>query len=627
MRAQKGNVLLDFSVITLVVMVVVGIAISGLVTAKLNQHVWLLKAYDAAMRPDAPKGTDPFSVPHIRENFRGLLWITYGSVGAGFVILYISLISVVRRTSRTIIRQRADLETANADLRAANEKMAPILNSAGEGICGLDVQGIIAFANPAAATLTGWRVEDLIGRSHHDLLHHTKADGTPYRKEECPVHEVLNQGAAQHVDNEVFWRKDGTSFPVEYICTPLREGGTIVGAVVTFEDITQRKQAEKALRESEMRFRSVTQWANDAIISADANGCIILWNRGAETIFGYGEEEVLGAPLTFLLSERYRNVHKVGFLGKTVELEGLRKDGSEFPLELSLATWTAGDELFYTAIIRDITERRQADANLKQAHAELHALQLQLIQAEKMESVGTLAAGIAHEVKNPLAIVLMGVDYLSGLLPNTDDTARGVLQDMEKAVGRATSVIRGLLDFSAASVLSLNPEDLNFVVQQSLLLVKHEVDKSHVRVAQELAEDLPPVTVDKGKIEQVFVNIFMNAIHAMPGGGTLTIRTYATRLREGGQSVGSRKADQFRVGDTVVVAEVDDTGTGIPGDQITKIYDPFFTTKPTGKGTGLGLSVTSKIVALHGGTIDIRNRKEGGVLVTIMLKSQARGSR
>lgn len=629
--------MLEFSAVTLVIMVIVAAAISALVTAKLYQHVWVLKAYDTAIRPDAPKGTDPFSVPHIRENFRNLLWITYSAVGGGFVVLYISLISIVARSSKTINRQRAALETANADLRGANEqlreaqeqlvqeRMAPILNSAGEGICGLDLQGDIAFANPAAATLTGSRVEDLIGKPHHEILHPTKADGTPYGRDECPISAALREGASRQVDDEVFWKKDGTSFPVEYISTPIRQGGTIVGAVVTFEDITERKQGEKALRDSAMRFRSVTQSANDAIISADESDRIILWNRGAQTIFGYAEEDALGTPLTRLLAERFRSLDKIPMIGKTVELQGLRKDGSEFPLELSLATWTAEEGLFYTAIIRDITERKQAEAKLKEANTELHALQLQLIQAEKMESVGRLAAGVAHEVKNPLSIVLMGINYLADQLPTADGDARNVLQDMEHAVARADSVIRGLLDFSAASVLTLNAEDLSFVVKQSLLLVKHEIDRSHVKVVKELAEDLPAVKLDRAKIEQVFVNIFMNALHAMPGGGMLTVRTYAKRLTEAGHQVDSRKADHFRLGDTVVAAEVEDTGTGISADQLTKIFDPFFTTKPTGKGTGMGLAVTSKIVALHGGTIDIGNRKEGGVRATIMFKAQEKG--
>jgi len=631
MRKHKSALLLEFTAVAFVIMVVVATAIAALVTAKLYQHAWVSKADDAAMRPNAPKGTDPFSVPYIGENFRGVFWMTYGSVGAGFVLLYISLISIVARSSRTIDRQQAALEAANAELLAANEqlreaqeRMASILNSAGEGICVLDLEGDITFANPAAATLTGWHVQDLVGKAHHEIFHPLGADGKPCPGDECPIYLALREGTVQQVDNEVFCGKDGTIFPVRYISTPIHEAGAIVAAVVTFEDITERKRAETALRESEMKFRSVTQSVNDAIISTDANGRIILWNSGAETIFGYTEAEALGMPLTDLLSPRHRRVHKTAMIAKTVQLEGLRNDGVEFPIELSLGTWTTEDGFFYTAIIRDITQRQKTEAQLEQANAELQALQSQLIQAEKMESVGTLAAGIAHEVKNPLSIILMGINYLSAQLAAGDDVTLTVLQDMDNAVRRADSVIRGLLDFSAASALSLNAEDLNVVVQQSLLLVKHETDKSHVRVVKQLAQDLPPVRLDKGKIEQVFVNLFMNALHAMPGGGALAVRTYATQLTEVGHRIGSRTADHFRIGDTVVVAEIDDTGMGIPSNQLTKIFDPFFTTKPTGKGTGLGLSVTSKIVALHGGTIDIRNREEGGVRVTIIFEAQER---
>ncbi len=195
------------------------------------------------------------------------------------------------------------------------------------------------------------------------------------------------------------------------------------------------------------------------------------------------------------------------------------------------------------------------------------------------------------------------------------------LQDMNNAVKRANSVVRGLLDFSAPSELGLNTEELNSVVEQSLSLVRHELAKYHINAVRELSECLPPVTLDRNKSEQVFVNIFLNAIHAMPEGGTLTIKTYTKQLTEVGHNVGSRKADDFSIGETVVIAEVEDTGTGIPKDQLSEVFDPFFTTKSTGKGTGLGLTVTKKIIDLHGGTINIGNRKEGGASVTIMFKA------
>ena len=204
-----------------------------------------------------------------------------------------------------------------------------------------------------------------------------------------------------------------------------------------------------------------------------------------------------------------------------------------------------------------------------------------------------------------------------------------VLTDMRNAIHRADTIIRGLLEFSASYQPDVKDEDLNTLLESSLAMVKYEMSKHPITVAKVLAEKLPPLKLDRTKIQQVFINVFMNAIHSMPEGGTLTVGTYIKRLAEIKYDVGDRTSGHFRIGDTVefkvgetaVVAEVEDTGAGIPEDKLSKIFDPFFTTKPTGKGTGLGLTVVKKIVELHGGTIDIRNRPEGGVKVTIIFKT------
>ncbi len=165
--------------------------------------------------------------------------------------------------------------------------------------------------------------------------------------------------------------------------------------------------------------------------------------------------------------------------------------------------------------------------------------------------------------------------------------------------------------------------DFNQLIVDTLKLVRHELNQKRIEVVKDLGGPLPRVAVDKTQIQQVFVNIFVNAVHAMPQGGTLSVRTYAKQMTETTHQEGSRKADYFWVGDTAVVAEVEDTGGGIPSELLAKIFDPFFTTKPTGVGTGLGLPVSRKIIELHGGTIDIKNKpKGGGVRVTILLKAQ-----
>jgi PAS domain S-box-containing protein len=273
------------------------------------------------------------------------------------------------------------------------------------------------------------------------------------------------------------------------------------------------------------------------------------------------------------------------------------------------------------ALAKKQEELLAAVEDLKKAHDELRSVQLQLIEAEKMKSIGRLAAGVAHEVKNPLAIITMGVAYLENEKFSDDSNVPGVLHDISDAVKRADAVIRGLLDFSVPKKLEVQASDLNTIIGQALLLVRGEMQGDGFRVVKELQPDLPLLKIDAAKISQVFINIFTNAIHSMGEGGTLTVRTSARQLAGVGPNIGDSRSESFRVGDNLVTAEVDDTGPGVPEDRLAKIFDPFFTTKPTGKGTGLGLTVTKSIIDLHGGTIDIRNRAGGGARVTIMLKA------
>jgi signal transduction histidine kinase len=236
-----------------------------------------------------------------------------------------------------------------------------------------------------------------------------------------------------------------------------------------------------------------------------------------------------------------------------------------------------------------------------------------------MKSIGRLAAGVAHEVKNPLAIITMGVDYLEGQ-ENADTTVREILKEMRSAVKRADNVIRGLLDFSAPRKLEVSEESLTEILEHAYLLVRGEMSGKKYRMVTDYQAGLPMLRLDRIKIEQVFVNLITNAIHAMPDGGTLAIRVYSKQLTGVGENLAGTAPEAFRVGDRVVVAEIDDPGTGSPEAKLGKIFDPFYTTKPTGKGTGLGLTVTRSIIDLHGGTIEITNRPEGGARATVMFK-------
>jgi signal transduction histidine kinase len=203
-------------------------------------------------------------------------------------------------------------------------------------------------------------------------------------------------------------------------------------------------------------------------------------------------------------------------------------------------------------------------------------------------------------------------------LPEAGTTVSMVLDDIRKGVTRADKIVRGLLDFSAPNELSLQLQDLNVVIQQSLLLVKTELMGGHIEISMALDDALPSVELDENKIQQVFINLITNAAHAMPKGGTLSVVTGTRKLAESDRDEGAKVTDRLRVGDTVVAVEFCDTGHGIPSEKLGVIYDPFFTTKPSGKGTGLGLTVSRKIVELHGGQLRIANRPEGGVKATVV---------
>jgi signal transduction histidine kinase len=251
--------------------------------------------------------------------------------------------------------------------------------------------------------------------------------------------------------------------------------------------------------------------------------------------------------------------------------------------------------------------------------AELRATQLQLIQAEKLESMGRMAAGVAHEVKNPLMTILTGVKILSKRTAEADETTRLLLQDMADAVARADRIISGLLSYSRERGLDVVPADLNTTVARSLVLVKHDLDKAQIKVNTHLDPSLPKLTLDEFKIQQVLINLFTNALHAVGQGGSISLRTSletVSRRRSGGSGLVNRVARSGRF----VKVQIDDSGPGIPPDHLRKIFDPFFTTKPTGTGTGLGLSISRQIVEMHGGTIEIGNRDEGGARVTMMFK-------
>lgn len=247
---------------------------------------------------------------------------------------------------------------------------------------------------------------------------------------------------------------------------------------------------------------------------------------------------------------------------------------------------------------------------LKMAYDELKEMQDKLIQSEKLKAIGQLASGVAHEMRNPIGIIMQGVDYLEQIVPLEAKEQRETLSIVKESAQRADGIVISLLDYSRASKLELHPEYINSILESSLNLVKTEL--KNIEIIREIQEGMPKVLVDKNKLTQVFINLFVNAVHAMPEAGKLTIRSFVKELQEDKEKV--------------VVVEIEDTGMGISEENLKKIFDPFFTTKGPGKGTGLGLSVSRNIIIMHKGLIEVKSQVKKGTRFIITLRISKEGA-
>ncbi len=404
-----------------------------------------------------------------------------------------------RILTTAILRDITERKEAERELRRLHLFNRMVLDSAGEGIVGLDREGRVAFANPVAEQLFGREVSTMVGLSLHSMTHHSRLNGAPYPWQDCPIYRAVSEGAVHREDGEVFWREDGTNFPVEYVATPMREEDEIIGAVLTFRDISQRRT-----------------------------------------------------------------------------LEG------------------------------------------------------QLIQAQKLESIGQLAAGIAHEINTPTQFIgdnlrflkeafeelepaLVGLEQMAGeeaatahaalgaagvpTTPDPDDLAY-LMEEVPKAISqslegveRVARIVRSMKEFSHPGADEMQSVDLNRAIESTLTVCRNEW-KYVADVVTDLDPDLPLVTCLPGECNQVFLNLIINASHAIAEAargdndakGTITVQTRS-----------SPEAVEIRI---------TDTGTGIPPEHRSKLFDPFFTTKEVGRGTGQGLAIArSVVVEKHGGAI------------------------
>lgn len=285
--------------------------------------------------------------------------------------------------------------------------------------------------------------------------------------------------------------------------------------------------------------------------------------------------------------------------------------------ELGLHTLSYGAQDFlvkgkYTAYVLHkalhyALERKRLERELTVAHQRLQETQSQLLQMEKMKVVGALAGGIAYEIKNPLAAISYGVTCLEEQLRSGDANIQAILADIKESVHKANGIVTDLLNFGGAASVNKGPESLNEVIEKSLSLIRHELDKKHIQVIKKFDQGIPLIRIERNRIEQVIVNVMLNAIQASPERGTLELKTYYQGASEDFCSRYNLNGTKFRPGETVVICDVEDDGEGILPEHLHKVFEPFFTTKRAAGGMGLGLSVSKNIMENHNGIVAIEN--------------------
>ena len=398
--------------------------------------------------------------------------------------------------------------------------------------------------------------------------------------------------------------------PFGYLLKPFREQELRI----TIDMALYKHSLEKKLRQSESKYRTLIEMLNTGIFMAALDGNFLQVNSAMVEMAGYESiGDLMQLPAEKLYAETsawqelIAQLHRQGFV-KNVEVKSVKKNGAVYwtSIHAVLIRDSQDEPVAILGSITDITERKQSEAALKDAQA-------RLLQSEKLASIGQLVAGIAHELNNPLTSVVLYSQILQQM--NTGEQIQNELEKVVSESMRAARIVRGLLDFARQRSVTLQPAQINSIIEKSLDLVANEVRANKIHVELNLAHDLLPAMVDELQMQQVVVNLLKNALDAIGAGrsdGCLRISTQAglSSFQDQGQT---EKQPVIRIA-------IEDNGPGIPNSLLARVFDPFFTTKPVGQGTGLGLAICHGIVAEHGGSIWGENRLEGGACFLVELR-------
>ncbi|MGE0424970.1 MAG: PAS domain S-box protein [Reyranellaceae bacterium] len=492
-------------------------------------------------------------------------------------------------------------------MKSRNEEQLfrAVIDTAVDGVIVIDNRGSIEVFNPACERLFGYRVDEVVGRNVKLLM------PAPYREEhDTYLDNYKRTGEAKiiGIGREVVGRrKDGTTFPMGLSVGEIddEQGSRFVGIV---HDLTELERTQRAVMENAARLKAVFDTAVDGIILIDGQGTVLMLNPACEHLFGYSSHEVMGQNVKLLMPEPYRSEHdgylenyrhtgQAKIIGIGREVVGRRKDGSTFPMNLSVGEVTdEGGQSAFVGIINDLTDRKKTEE--------------QLVQAQKMETVGQLSGGIAHDFNNLLTVIVGNADTLAETLKARPDL-RDLAEMIATAGERGAELTKRLLAFSRRQVLQPVSFEPNGLVENMARLIRRTL-REDIEVKTTLATSLPNAYADRAQLESAVLNLAINAQDAMPDGGQLTITTALFALDDAYQ----HDHPEVRPGNYVVIA-VTDNGHGMPPDVRARVFEPFFTTKEVGKGSGLGLSMVYGFVKQSNGHVSIYS--EVGLGTTIRL--------
>jgi PAS domain S-box-containing protein len=468
----------------------------------------------------------------------------------------------------------------------------------------LDPTGIVASWNAGAERIKGYCADEIVGR--HFSVFYLPAD----REANKPAQALETARRTGKFETEGWRRrKDGSKFLASVVIDAIYEDGNLIGFAKITRDITERKNAQFALNDSESKFRLLVSGVTDyALYMLDPNGIVTNWNAGGQRIKGYSAEEIVGQHFSRFYTDADQSNGRPARALRLAETNGryeeegwrVRKNGSFFwaSVVIDPIRDDSGKLLGFAKITRDITERREAQQKLEK-------VQRQLAESQKLEALGQLTGGVAHDFNN-LLMILSGNIHTLKKLAGDDPKGQRAIQSIEAAAQRGASLTSQLLSFARRQ--RVNPEPVDVV--EHINSVRQVLDTGlggTVTLLVEAEPGLWPVTVDTAEFDTALVNLVINARDAMPDGGVVTIKAKNITLR-----------GELHNGDHVAIT-IADNGTGIPPDVVSRVFDPFFTTKPVGKGTGLGLSQVHGFAHQAGGTVNLSSELGKGTIITICL--------